>query len=474
MTRSNERSSATRELEHVQAGLGSEQRVGPETRDRRARRPFASARSGECASRAIGPADVHRHELLPRTRWLRRRRPRRARPDRDRSHRVASRAARPRRARREHVEATREHADELARMGFLVQDRGVRARRSAVAVAAAEAVEVLDQSLNTAWRSSDCQKPASRAARKGLLLQHPGTSGRCLDERSRARPGGRRPRTADPSGSSATRASVRAACRAPPARPGAGSSASGSTKATSRPVTVSRRDEEELVACGELALDDRRREPRQQVPLDRPLERPGAELGAEPLLDQEVDRGLVPLDGPRPHPEPAARRAPSVSSFSSRLRMTSRPSGRKTTTRSSRFRNSGRNDRSTDLMTLAGVEARPDLPTKPTPGPVGIAEPRFEVRMITQWRRSTVRPLRSVSRPSSKTWRKTSQIVRVRLLELVEEQHRERLLAHRGDQRRRLLLARRRHRGGARGSPASGTRSCRGARADPRSRTGTH
>ena len=51
--------------------------------------------------------------------------------------------------------------------------------------------------------------------------------------------------------------------------------------------------------------------------------------------------------------------------------------------------------------------------------------------MITQWRRSTVRPLRSVSRPSSNTWRKRSQTLRVRLLELVEQEHGERLLADR-------------------------------------------
>ena len=56
---------------------------------------------------------------------------------------------------------------------------------------------------------------------------------------------------------------------------------------------------------GKFALDDRRRDLRQQVPLDGTLERPGAELGAEALLDQEVDRGLVPLDRPGLHPEAA-------------------------------------------------------------------------------------------------------------------------------------------------------------------------
>ena len=71
------------------------------------------------------------------------------------------------------------------------------------------------------------------------------------------------------------------------------------------PGALPRRDEEELVAFGELALDDRGRDPGQHVLLHGPLQRPRAELGAEALLDQEVDRRLVPLDRPRPHPEAA-------------------------------------------------------------------------------------------------------------------------------------------------------------------------
>ena len=67
-----------------------------------------------------------------------------------------------------------------------------------------------------------------------------------------------------------------------------------------------RRDEEELVALGELPLDDRRRDPRQQVPLHRPLERAGAELGAEPLLDQEVDAASSHSTAHGLHPEAAA------------------------------------------------------------------------------------------------------------------------------------------------------------------------
>jgi hypothetical protein len=55
---------------------------------------------------------------------------------------------------------------------------------------------------------------------------------------------------------------------------------------------------EELLTIGETA--------RQQVALDRTLERPGAELRAEALLREELERRVVPLDGPRAAPKPAA------------------------------------------------------------------------------------------------------------------------------------------------------------------------
>ncbi len=69
--------------------------------------------------------------------------------------------------------------------------------------------------------------------------------------------------------------------------------------------SFSRCDEEELVARGKLALDDRRGDPRQEVPLYGALERAGTQLRTEPLLDEVVDSGLVPLHGPRLHPEAA-------------------------------------------------------------------------------------------------------------------------------------------------------------------------
>ena len=66
-------------------------------------------------------------------------------------------------------------------------------------------------------------------------------------------------------------------------------------------------DEEELVSLRDRLLDDRARDLRQQVLVERALERPGAEFGAESLLDQEGDRRLVQLDRPRPRAKPTPR-----------------------------------------------------------------------------------------------------------------------------------------------------------------------
>ena len=65
-------------------------------------------------------------------------------------------------------------------------------------------------------------------------------------------------------------------------------------------------DQQELFSLREVPLDDRQCQRRQQVPLDRPLERAGTEICAEALLDQEIDRSLVPLDRPGMHPEPTS------------------------------------------------------------------------------------------------------------------------------------------------------------------------
>ena len=68
-----------------------------------------------------------------------------------------------------------------------------------------------------------------------------------------------------------------------------------------------RGDEEELVSVRNRLLDDRRCERREQVPLDGTLERTGAELRTEPLLDQERIRRLVHLDRPWPSSETSTR-----------------------------------------------------------------------------------------------------------------------------------------------------------------------
>lgn len=65
-------------------------------------------------------------------------------------------------------------------------------------------------------------------------------------------------------------------------------------------------DQQELFSLREVPLDDRQSQRRQQVPLDRPLERAGTEICAEAFLDQEVDRSFVPLDCPGMHPEAAS------------------------------------------------------------------------------------------------------------------------------------------------------------------------
>ncbi len=51
-------------------------------------------------------------------------------------------------------------------------------------------------------------------------------------------------------------------------------------------------------------------------------------------------------------------------------------------------------------------------------------EPTFDVMMMTVFRKSTVRPCESVSRPSSRICKQNVEHVRVRLLDLVEQDHR--------------------------------------------------
>ena len=122
------------------------------------------------------------------------------------------------------------------------------------------------------------------------------------------------------------------------------------------------------------------------------------------------------------------------------------------------------------LEHVGGVELAGPADEARRPARVGIAEPRFEVRMITQWRRSTVRPLRSVSRPSSKTCRKTSQICGCAFSNSSSRSTENGCLRTWAISGAACCSGRRRRRGAGRGSRASGTRSCRAGRAGPRSR----
>lgn len=77
------------------------------------------------------------------------------------------------------------------------------------------------------------------------------------------------------------------------------------------------------------------------------------------------------------------RSSTAWSSLRSSERIVSRSSGRNTTTRSRRFRNSGRNHSPTARSTAAGAKCA-SARSKPTPGPDGIDDPTFDVSTKTQ------------------------------------------------------------------------------------------
>ena len=93
----------------------------------------------------------------------------------------------------------------------------------------------------------------------------------------------------------------------PPARASAASTAAERRRHGGRRVRVHERDlqavtagphEQELVPSRHVVAGDRQRERRQEVPLDRALQRPRAEVGREALGEQELERGIVELDRP--------------------------------------------------------------------------------------------------------------------------------------------------------------------------------
>ena len=187
------------------------------------------------------------------------------------------------------------------------------------------------------------------------------------------------------------------------------------------------RHEEELIAIRHRLLDDRGRERCEEIALDRAIEGSSPELGAEALLDEERIRGIVQLDGPWSPAQSAARESVRELLVEERphRRARERPEhdhaiqpvqGLRPERRSDDALDSGRCER----CVVSGFDPIERL--------CASGAPRFDVRTMTVRRKSTIRPWRSVVRPSSNTWRKRSQMGSGGLLELVEEDHRERIL----------------------------------------------
>ena len=155
-------------------------------------------------------------------------------------------------------------------------------------------------------------------------------------------------------------------------------------------------------------LDDGRRQRREQVLLDRALQRPRAHLRREAALEQELERRRFPLD--RPLAVLAGRGAPARAPAPWRgCRASARATAAGTrSTLSSRLTNSGRKvcaDRAQHLVARerrgAGREAEARAAM------AGRAEVRGEDD--DAWRKSATWPRASVSRPSSNTCRNRSQ-----------------------------------------------------------------
>ena len=254
-------------------------------------------------------------------------------------------------------------------------------------------------------------------------------------------------------------------------RPGRARARPGRRSVTSIRRLAGRVTKQELVALGHLLLDDRARERRQQVLLDRALQRPRAERRAEALVDQELVAPTRRARPPRAVRAARGARATSSSSLSSSARICSRSNGRKTRTWSIRFRNSGRKVRSSS-------------PARPRAAGTRRRVPREAERRARRERRADVRgqdddaaaevgraPVLVGQPPVVEDLEEEIPDRRRRLLELVEQDDRERILATDAISAAPVRLDARCRRAGARASRASGTRSCRAGRAGSASRT---
>ena len=114
--------------------------------------------------------------------------------------------------------------------------------------------------------------------------------------------------------------------------------------------------------------------------------------GEKPRSTRNVERRLVVLDRPRP----SAQAAPSstwLSSFSSSARICSRAKRPEDDDAVEAVEELGPERLRDDPLDPLGAEGRSARRSKPTADPRAMAEPTFDVRMKTQWRKSTFRAL---------------------------------------------------------------------------------
>ena len=238
-------------------------------------------------------------------------------------------------------------------MGVRASDERRAASRSAVVVRTAPRRSMYSIRPSTWCRSSDCQKAGSRAAGECVLLRFVPRAGRA---RTRTRAGSeeegglrvgsfRLERDATEGEVAQDRLSLGGRRRLRPARVGV-------DEGDVEPLAVARGDEEELVARGELALDDRGASGASRCCSTARFSGRAPSSGAEALLEQEVDRASSHSTAQGRMRKPR-RSSTAVSSFSSSVAHHVAPERRNTTTRSSRLRNSGRNERSTRVHAAA-------------------------------------------------------------------------------------------------------------------------
>ena len=230
--------------------------------------------------------------------------------------------------------------------------------------------------------------------------------------------------------------------------------------------------EEELIALGKTPRDDRRGERCEQVLLDGTLERTRPELGAEPHPQEEFESRLVPLHDPRPvsKARPLEHELELAFQKRSHLLPLERPEDHDPIDPVQQL---GPKDAGKLALDTRWTELARARRLKPSGTP--LSDRGADVRREDHDALAEVGgPALAVRQPAVvEELEEHIPEVAVRLFELVEEDHRERLRANRRDQASRPRPASSSRRAGAPCCPRSGTRSCRVARGGPASRRGT-